>query len=1111
MKLTTIIILAACLHTSANGIAQQTVTFSGREVSLENVFTAIKKQTNYRFFFNTDMLQRATKISIEVKNASIDQVMNLVLKDQPLTFAIKGRTIFIMKKPEEEKKTSQNVDMTGDPVTVSGKVTDDQGQPLVGANVKVKGSNTGVTTDNQGRFTLTNVDPNATLEISFVGHETQLLSVKGKTLFTVALGQKISTLDETIVIAYGTTSRRFTTGNVATVKSIDIEKQPVQNPLLALQGRIPGLFITQETGVPGGAVTVRVQGRNSIVSRNSPLYVVDGVPFFSQLPVMGNDVVLGNSPDGLGASPLSFINPSDIESIDVLKDADATAIYGSRAANGAILITTKKGKVGKTKSTFNVQHGFGKVTRLNEMLDRRQYLDMRYEAIRNDGIDLNKILRTNARYYDLKVWDTTRYTDWQKLLIGGTSNYTNVSVGISGGTESVQFLIGSTYNKSTTVFPGGFSDQRLSTHFNIKSTSANKKFHLEFTGNYMYDDNRLPSTDMTSSANTLEPVAPNVYKDDGTLNWAPDSLGSSTWDNPFVSIVYRNFYAKTNNLISNLGLNYELIDGLFLKASIGYNSLQVNNFSGTPLMSIMPERRVNSVSSATYGNSTNNTWIVEPQILYNRTLGRAKLEGIIGSTIQQSKSTGRVLNGQNYPNDEVLQDFKAALTLQAGPSTVSQYKYNALFGNVNFKWDEKYIINMVARRDGSSRFGINNRFQTFGSIGAAWIFGSEKFIEKTFPFLSFGKIKGSYGTTGNDGIGDYSYLSLYSYLTSGIPYQNSASLNSGNLSNPYVQWEETRKFSLGIDLGFLNDRILINAAFAKNRSSNQLLEYNLPIITGRSSIIENFPATIQNINWEFSLNSTNIKTAAVKWTSAFNLTIPRNKVASFPGIENTTYASGSAGVIIGEPLGIVKRYLFNGVDPLTGNYLFINNNGDITASPTSADRISLKSNAPKFYGGLENIINIKNFEISFLFQFVKQEARNAFYSNGISAYGPGVFVSGYSNQPITVLDRWQKSGDEVTVAKFKSSLTANSVSLAYVQGSTAGFTDASFVRLKNINLLWSFPKQWLRKVNVDNARMYLQAQNLLTITNFAGQDPENIGSAVLPPLRLVTVGMFIGL
>ncbi|HEX4849953.1 MAG TPA: TonB-dependent receptor plug domain-containing protein, partial [Puia sp.] len=353
---------------------------------------------------------------------------------------------------------------------------------------------------------------------------------------------RVSAIDEVQVIAYGTTTKRFNIGNVATVKAADIEKQPVQNPLLALQGRVPGVVVTQMTGINGGAVKVRIQGQNSFRADGlDPLIVIDGVPYPATTTSYMEYVVQGGS-------PLNYINPSDIESISVLKDADATAIYGSRAANGAILITTKKGKTGKPKLFVDVQQGWGKVTRHVDMMNTRQYLDMRYEAYKNDGIDL-AAQSVSSKNYDLKFWDTTRYTDWQKELIGGAAQYTNINAGVSGGSANVQYLVSATYNRQTTVFPGNFSDKVGGLHFSLNGSSPNQRLRIQLSGSYQYNQNGLPGNDLTQSAVLLEPDAPKLYNEDGSLNWAQTASGRSTWTNPLVNSLYTEFSNTTSNLV----------------------------------------------------------------------------------------------------------------------------------------------------------------------------------------------------------------------------------------------------------------------------------------------------------------------------------------------------------------------------------------------------------------------------------------------------------------------------------------------------------------------------------------------------------------------------------
>jgi TonB-linked SusC/RagA family outer membrane protein len=1096
MKLTGILLLAACLHVSAKGVGQ-TVSLSEMNSPLIKVMKEIEQQTGYAFFYKSQWLTQAKKVTVKAENIPLQQALDLCFKDQPFTYLISGKNISIKPKLNKKPIDKKNID-------VSGKIMDKDGNPLMGANIKIRGTSKGTTTNADGFFSLKDIDDDAVLEISYVGFEAQLIYLKGRSSLTVNLNPKNSALDELQVIAYGTTTKRFTTGNVSTVKGEDIEKQPVQNVLLALEARVPGLFITQNSGLPGGGVTVRIQGQNSIGNGSDPLYVIDGVPLLSQLPATGIDGILGSS-GGSGSggssngSPLSYINPSDIESIEVLKDADATAIYGSRAANGAILITTKKGKAGQTKVSFNLQQGWGKATRKMDMLNTRQYLDMRYEALKNDGIDINTISPTNTSYTDLKVWDTTRYTDWQKALIGGTAKYTNISGSVSGGTATTQYFISGTYNKQTTVFPGNFADQKGAVHFNLNTSSLNQKFRLQFSGNYMLDKNELPQTDLTQKAIQLAPDAPALYNDDGTLNWAPNNLGNSTWTNPLVYnyIRYKN---QTNNLIANTILGYRIIPGLEIKSSFGYTNTQTDDYYGRPLISNSPESRASSQRSADYGSRNLNSWIIEPQLTYNTKISKGKMDFLLGGTVTQQNYKSGFLLGSGYNSDEVLENMQAAATVTVRSQAIGQYKYNAVFSRLNYNWEDKYLINLTARRDGSSRFGSKTQLHNFGSVGVGWIVSSERFIQN-ISFLSFVKLRASYGTTGSDQIGDYGFLSLYNNVSNqGLPYQNTTGLAPGGLPNPFLEWEETRKLQAGLDIGFFNDRILINGTYSRNRSSNQLLQYNLPSFVGYDNIIQNFPATIQNTSWEFSLQTTNIKSKQFSWSTRFNLTVPKNKLYAFPDIEKSTYANS---LIIGQPLVLTKAYHFAGVDPGTGKYMFLDSKGSPTSTPSSTtDRTFYFVPFPHFYGGLENILNYKNFELSFSFQFVKQKGRNYFFYNGNQF--PGQFFSFGSNQPVGVLNHWQKPGDVAAVAAYSTTtLQSKAVTSDYF------YTDASYIRLKNLSLSWQTPSQWLKKVKMQNARIYLQGQNLITITKLRGMDPENLSISSLPPLKMITAGVQI--
>jgi len=1099
MNLTVILVVAACLQVSARGYSQKMITLSEKNAPLETVFKDIRKQTGYTFFCKYEWLQQARKVDIEVKNVPLEEVLNICFKDQPLTYTIIKQTIIVKQKQEQLPADKDLPPSTY--INVHGRVLDEAGKPLVAVTVTVKGTKIATSTDENGEFTLNNTDKNATLIFSSVNMVPFEVRVNGRVDLLVNLKAKTSQLDEVQIIAYGTTTERLSTGDVTTVKAADIEKQPVSNPLLALEGRVPGLFIAQTTGFAGSAVSVSIQGQNSIASGNDPLYVIDGVPYTSQLLPTLNGVQGGGL--GYSPSPLNFINPTDIESISVLKDADATSIYGSRAANGAILITTKKGKAGQTKFDFNLQNGWGKVTRKLDLLNTRQYLQMRHEAFYNDSIaNPSANIQPGPGDYDINgTWDTTRYTDWQKALIGGTAQYTNLSTTISGGNTGTQYLVGGTYHRETNVFPGDFSDLKGSLHFNINNVSSNQKFKLQLTGSYLVDNNKLPNHDLTSDAITLAPNAPALYKTDGSLNWEPDTNGNSTWSNP---LSYLNIKGtiKTNNLISNAVISYQLLPGLEIKSSLGYTNLQTNETIIHPVTSVAPENRSSFPRYSLFANSNINSWIIEPQATFKKAIGNGRLEAMVGMTIEQNNSLGQKSTAIGFNSDLLLGDIGSAASVQAHTTAASIYKYNAAFGRLSYNWDDKYLLSLTGRRDGSSRFGAANQFHNFGSIAGAWIFSREDLFLKNLSFISYGKLRASYGTTGNDQISDYQFLSLYSSTYVSTPYQGATGLQPNGLTNPYLQWEETKKSALGLDLGILKDRLLLTANYFINRSSNQLLLYTLPVITGFGSIVRNFPATVQNSGWELILSSTNVKTRDFSWSTHINLTLPRNKLIAFPNISNSYYASA---YVVGQPITIQKVFHLVGVNDTTGIYQFADSKGNPTYNPSlGTDNTVIVNTAPKFYGGFQNSFTYKGFQLDVFFQFVKQVAHNYYFGNF-----PGYFSSSPNsgNQPTTVLGRWQKSGDVRSIQRYNSDLSISNEFVTAWYFSDAAYSDASYIRLKNLSLSWQLPESWRKKAMLQNARLYIQGQNLLTITRYIGIDPETQSSSTLPPLKILTLGI----
>ena len=1086
-----------CLGLCTSIAIAQNVTLNFKDTPLKDVLKEIQHQTDYRFVYNDNAIRASTLVTVSFVSQPLTKVLEEILTPNNISFTIDDKQIVLQSKPPAEPAKSDGRAPTA-PISskeLRGRVIDASGAGLAGAFVRVKNntSKNGVT-DAAGYFYLKDIDLNGTIVISFMGFETKEVNLNGRAMLDdILLVYAASPIDEVQVIAYGTTTKRLNVGNVTTVKKEAIAQQPVTHPLMALSGRVPGLYITASLGLPGSQIQVQLQGQNSITQGNTPLYVIDGVPYdsesFAGIYTWGGGINTGN--------PLAHINPANIESIDILKDADATAIYGSRAANGAILITTQKGQAGRTKVEVDMQTGWGKVTNMIDLLNTEQYIEMRMEAKKNDNA---AILATD---YDINgAWDTNRYTDWQKELIGGTAVTNMLHASVSGGTTQTQFLVGATFRRESTVFPGDFADTKGSTYFNINHTSSNQKLRFRMSGSYLVDHNLLPDGDLTSKALYTPPHAPALYNPDGSLNWAPTEDGVSTWTNP-LNYTLAKYLTRTNNLVSNAVLSYRIIQDLTVLTNLGYTNIQSNDMLITPLTCFQPEQRPNRQRTADFRNNNGVSWIVEPQATYNKDIWIGKLEALIGFSIQQNYKNGLWVSVSGHSSDLLLEDINSAPIVNEKRSPKSVYKYNALFGRLKYNVLNKYIVDLTARRDGSSRFGPENRFNNFWAIGAAWIFSEEQCIANHLSFLSYGKIRGSFGTTGNDQIGDYNYLSLYSATGGNNPFQGIAGIAPNRLPNPYMQWEETKKLQFGLDLGFIKDRILVNAGYYRNRSSNQLLGYALPMLSGFGSITMNFPALVENSGWELSLNTINVKTNSLVWNTGFNLTLPKNKLVDFPELETSTYANT---YVIGKPITMEKLYHFLGVDPATGIYIFADKEGNPTSTPVSnIDRTVIQSTTPYFYGGLDNSVRYKNIELNVFFQFVKQDRLINFYGGQL----PGTM----NNMPVSVMQRWQKEGDQAPIQRF-ASVSSSSVSTPLTNArlnSDAAYGDGSFIRLKNASLSWQLPLKWVNKVGMEQIKLYVQGQNLFIITNYVGLDPDSRNQYVLPPLRQFTVGLKLGL
>lgn len=1080
--LTALVIAFAFINVAAS-VRGQVVTLDVRNSKLESVFAEIKKQTGYQFWYEDNVLKNIGTVSVSVSGAKVEEAIRAALKGKPLDYSINETTVVIKRKsPTILDRLIGAIKA----IDVYGQVLNENNQPLVGATIRLKGTTKQAQSDRNGKFYLENIEENATLEITYLGYTTA--EIKASPTITIKLTPSSEVLQEVNINAgYYTVSDKERTGSISKVGSQTIGQQPVNNSLIAIQGRIPGVQITQSSGIAGSGINVQIRGQNSIRNGNDPLYIVDGVTFPSR--AFASSGVIGTPLGSDGPSALSLINPNDIQSIEILKDADATAIYGSRGANGVVLITTKKGGMGGTKVNANISQGYAQVGHRLDLLNTEQYISMRKEAIANDGLQIT------ATDLDINgTWDPNSYTDWQEELIGHSAGITNASLNIGGGGTKNNYLIAGNYYREGTVFPGSQGLDRFTLRSNIGLGSEQDRFRASFTATFNRTNTNISSTALSSYV-LLPPNFPYPFDQNGQLNFA-NGVGSL---NPMAELLNTS-KAETDNLIANLTLSYRIGTGLELKLSGGYSAIRRKEIQRYPVAAINPANAPTSANRVAYfGNNQLDNIIAEPMLTFQRPIGKGKIDALLGMSFQNNITDRSAIRAADFSSDALMSNIGSAGNLSPYAVTYSQYRYAALFSRINYALKSRYFFNLTARRDGSSRFGPGKQFANFGAIGAAWIFSEESFIKTMLPFVSFGKLRASYGITGNDQIGDYQYLQLWN---TNATYQGAATTTpEGTAPNADFAWESNRKVEGALQLGFLNDRLNIEVAHYRNRSSNQLLLQTLPSSTGYTSVTMNLPGVVQNTGWEFDSSLQLINGKNLRWKTSFNLTIPKNKLLAYPGLLPTDIVYE-----VGQPLSILKTYHAT-VDSQSGLYSIEDSNGN--GSIENQDRYVLRFLGQKYYGGLENSLRLGGFDLTIFLSFAKQNGRS--YHSAPAAQIPGRWAIGFqTNQPTEVLDRWQQAGDMTSTQRFTTLNTARTQFNSNIKNSDLTVVDASYIRLKNIALAYRLPAGLLAKLKISNASINLQGQNLYTFTKYMGYDPET-GVYTLPPLRTLTLGLNINL
>lgn len=969
--------------------------------------------------------------------------------------------------------------------TIQGKVSiGPPDSPLPGATVRIKNSSSITSTDNDGRFTLTTALKEGILQISYTGYRTAEISFKNPgPEINIILKEEKGELEEVVVIGYGETTKKLNTGSVASISAKQIADQPVTNVLSALSGRMPGVFVQTSNGLPGGNINIQIRGKGSITSGTSPLYVIDGIPFDNSPANQSGTIMVQNSIAGT-FSPISTINPADIESVSILKDADATAIYGSRGANGVVMITTKKGASGNTSIDINVLSGVNTVSQKPSLLTFEQYLLMRREAYANDGLIPTADPLSPNYAPDLTVWSQNVEQNWVDGIFGKTAGFSEVQARVSGGKGTTTFSANVSHHREGTVLAGENKFQRSSLHLQINHQSEDGRLRFAASSQIGMQDNDMANP--TAGINSSFLLAPNypLYLADGSYNWF---LGN------FDAMLNARNRSRVDNTVTSLTLQYQAAKGLSLKLSGGYSG----NTNEQTLIFPSSSLRPGAANYTDFGKSNSFSYITEPQAEYQLYSGRSKFTLLAGGTLQYRKSKNQVIQAGNYRVESLMEDLASAGTIDSRYSIDLPYRFASVFARGTYSFSGTYLLNATFRRDGSSRFGPGNRYGNFGSIGAAWIFSELKYIKTLLPFLSHGKLRASYGSTGNDQIQDYQFASTYSSPGTAL-YQDQAIIRPSRISNTDFKWETTKKFDIALELGFFSDRVFLSADYYLNRSADQLVNYTLPQMTGFSSYQANLPAVVRNSGLELALEAKLISKKGFRWNSSFNLTVPRNKLESFENFATSSYA---AQYELGFDITRIRGYRYLGPDPKTGKAVYADQNGNPSSTPYQNH--TLGKTTPDFFGGLSNSFAIGNLSLDILAQFVSQQG------TGSLLYTPGNFT--YNNFAIAA-DRWREPGGAGSFPKATTVFDFN------LTGSSANIFDTSYLRIKNIALSYQLPERVLKSIGIKTLSVYGQVQNAITFWNkeIPLLDPETGGSSSaatrnFPTLRTFVIGLQIKL
>jgi TonB-linked SusC/RagA family outer membrane protein len=1017
----------------------KTVTITQKDITVRAALLELEKQTGYSIGYDEKVLNADAKIPFHIQNEPVENVLTLILKDSGCDYAILNNHIIISRKTPEVTKTK-----------ISGKITDNKGEALIGASITVAGENEGTASDVDGNFTLQLGNPNANLVVQYLGYTTRQIVLDGKNYVVVIMQEDNRLLEEVVVIGYGSIKKRDLTTAVSVISTEDIDERPVVSAAQVLQGKATGVQVVQPSGEPGGTISIRVRGATSIQAGNEPLYVVDGIPMTS----------------------LMNLNPNDVESMQILKDASSAAIYGTRGANGVVIITTKRGKTDARNITFNSYYGSSWLGKKIDALNTEQYKDL----IK----DLNQHAQTTLSIPD----DETRYTNWTDEFFK-TGHNQNYQLSIANGSEKLKYYLSLGYISDQGIVEKAKYD-RYNLRANIDSRQTdwlNIGLNLGYSqsiGSYVrHSSSSMRSGSVLSVINT--PPYMQVWDENNPGQYDEFAYGSRIL-HPIAATAADRIFTESN-IIGSLNLDFLISKQLQYKLHFGIDETNGKSKYYLDPFSNSDGRFVKGEIEESYNR--NMEWLWENMLTYENTFNKQHHLSLLGGTVlQKAVAEGASAAGHDLLNDSRYLNGANIINKESVSSSLSEWTLASFLGRVSYDFESRYLFSANVRADGSSKFSPGYKWGVFPSLSAAWRISSESFMKSVSNILNDLKIRAGWGLNGNQGgLSNYAWVTRYNFSrvepTTDKPLPGMA-ISQANIGNKSLTWETTSQTNIGLDVSLFNSRLNLTLDAYYKYTKDMLMTVYLPAVVAPIQSIQRNDGEMRNKGLEIGISSKNL-TGTFQWNTDFNISFNDNLLTKTK-LSAATYWGGTATnqqpIILKEglPLGAFYGYVSKGVDPDTGDIIYedIDPNGVIDAE----DRKVIGYAQPKFTGGITNNFSYAGFDLSVFFQ--GSYGNDIFNASKIDMTG----MMDFRNQSTDVLRRWREPGMQTDIPRPGQ--------IANIHNSTRFIEDGSYLRLKSLTLAYNFDTQktFFKKCGISKLQPYITAQNLWTLTRYSGYDPE---------------------